>query len=94
MYGADYPRLTGRMAFPSKLAQQWIIAFLRTDCALDLGELLREAYVLSKGQGSPAQHQQPADPSCLNSFRICIGLLTRLTDKRWTNRLDAALARL
>ena len=40
MYGADYPRLTDRMAFQTKLAQQWIIAVLRTACALDLGELL------------------------------------------------------
>ena len=82
------------MAFPTKLAQQWIIAFLRTDCALDLGELLWEPYVLSKGQGSPVQHQQRADLSCRNGFRMYVGLLTRLTDKRWTNRLDAALARL
>ena len=78
----------------TKLALQWIIAFLRTDCALDSGEMLWEAYVLSKGQGSPMQRQQPADPSCLNGFRIYVGLLTQLTDKRWTNRLDAALARL
>ena len=45
MSGADYPRLTDGMAFPTKLAQQWIIAVLRTVCALDLGELLWEAYV-------------------------------------------------
>ena len=82
------------MAFPTKLAQQWIIAFLRNDCALDSGELLWEAHVLSKGQGSPAQHQQLADLYCFNGFRIYVGLLTRLTDRRWTNRLDAALARL
>ena len=40
------------------------------------------------------QHQQPADPSCLNGFRIYVGLLIRLTDMRGTNRLNAALARL
>ena len=36
----------------------------------------------------------PDDLSCLDGFRIYIGLLNRIWDRNWKHRLDTAMARL
>jgi hypothetical protein len=69
-----------------------MIEFLRTDRPLALESLLWGAYLFSRGMDQ--ETLPPADLSPLNGFRIYVALLNRLTDRNWTTRFEAALARM
>ena len=92
IYNEESTRLHDKMAFPVEQAQNWMVQFLRTDCLLALENLLWQAYSYSHdvNPGTPI----PDDISCLNGFRIYIGLCNRLTDRHWKVRLESALARM
>ncbi|MFM7983246.1 MAG: hypothetical protein ACKPKO_28390, partial [Candidatus Fonsibacter sp.] len=91
-YDVTDTRLYTKMAFNANLAQRWMIEFLRSDKALALEALRLGAYSYSKGGDYSAPI--PADLSCLNGFRIYIGLLNIMTDRSWKVRFEVALARL
>ena len=51
MYGADYPRLTDRMAFPNKLAQQCIVCFPPDQLRAELGRVTVGGLCVIEGTG-------------------------------------------
>ena len=73
--------LHSRMAFPATAAREWMQQFHRTDQALQLDTLIYHAYRYSKG--IPMEEPIPSDLSCLNGFRVYMGLLNKINDYTW-----------
>ena len=80
------PIFNDRMACPCELAREWMVQFLRTDRTLFLDARIWKASVDSQrlGIGTP----MPKNLSCLNGFRIYVGLINRTTDRRWQTRFE------
>ena len=90
--------LHDRMAFPIELARIWLTELQRTDRPINLELLLYRAWAWCRQQDIPGLWEDgfnlPDDLSCLDGFRIYIGLLNRIWDRNWKHRLDTAMARL
>ena len=86
------------MAFPIDLARIWITDLPRTDRPINLELLLYRAWALCRHQEVPALWEDdfrvPNGLTCLDGFRIYVGLLSRIWDRDWKHRLGTALARL
>ena len=77
-----------RTAFPVHQAQQWMMELMGTQHILNLPRLIWKAYAWK--HRIPDEHQP--DSSALNGFTIYLGILNRVLNSRWKQRLDMAMS--